>query len=53
MFCGSRYFKGELSSSFTMLCKDCNHHVRKSVASGFHEVLPFKVERHGAKNVIL
>jgi len=39
LFCGPRYFRGELSSVFTLLCKDSNHHVRKCVAGGFHEVI--------------
>ena len=37
-FVGIKHFKTELLPTMTSLCKDPHHVVRKTVASGFHEV---------------
>ena len=37
-FVGVKHFKTELLPTMTSLCKDPHHVVRKTVASGFHEV---------------
>lgn len=38
MFAGVRHFKSTLFSSLHTLCSDFHYSVRKTVASGFHEV---------------
>ena len=38
LFVGARNFKAELSSTFSQLCCDPHHLVRRSAAAGFHEV---------------
>lgn len=38
MFAGVRHFKSTLFSSLHSLCSDFHYSVRKTVASGFHEV---------------
>lgn len=38
LFAGAEDFKTSLYDTFTALCEDPHHVVRKTVASGFHEV---------------
>ena len=38
LFVGAKSFKSELHSTLNSLCNDSSHLVRKTIASGFHEV---------------